>query len=65
MPGSSVAEFYFIVAMMILILIFSFAACYFFVRQYRSEMREKRERAAKSEADRESERSAARADGNA
>lgn len=29
--------------MMVLILIFSFAACYIFFRQYRREMREKRE----------------------
>lgn len=49
MPRSSVAEAYFIVAMMIMILVFAFAASYFFVRQYRREMREKRERAAKSE----------------
>lgn len=45
MPGSDRAEFYFIAAMMVLILILSFAAVYFFVRQYKKEMREKSARA--------------------
>ena len=41
MPGAERAEIYFIVAMMVLILIVSFSAVYFFVKQYRKEMREK------------------------
>lgn len=45
MPGSERAEVYFIVAMMVLILIMSFAAVYFFVRQYKKEMRDKNVRA--------------------
>ena len=44
MPGYEVAEIYFIAAMMILILIVSFAAVYFFFKTYKKEMREKRER---------------------
>jgi len=44
MPGSERAEIYFIAAMMVLILIGSFAAVFFFVRQYKKEMREKAER---------------------
>ena len=44
MPGSDRAEFYFIAAMMVLILILSFAAVYFFVRQYKKEMRDKKSR---------------------
>ena len=42
MPGAERAEIYFIAAMMVLILILSFAAVYIFVRQYKKEMREKR-----------------------
>lgn len=38
------AEVYFIAAMMMLILVISFVAVYFFVRQYRKEMKEKAER---------------------
>jgi hypothetical protein len=41
MPGSERAEIYFIAAMMVLILILSFGSVYFFVRQYKKEMREK------------------------
>lgn len=41
MPGAERAEIYFIAAMMILILILSFASVYFFVRQYKKEMRDK------------------------
>jgi hypothetical protein len=44
MPGSGTAEIYFVTAMMILILIISFATVYFFFRQYKKEMRSKRER---------------------
>ena len=45
MPGAERAEIYFISAMMVLILILSFAAVYFFMKTYRKEMREKKERA--------------------
>ena len=45
MPGAERAEIYFIAAMMVLILILSFAAVYFFVRQYKKEMRDKKSRA--------------------
>ncbi len=41
MPGSERAEIYFIAAMMILILIVSFVAIYFFVKTYRKEMHER------------------------
>ena len=41
MPGAERAEIYFIAAMMVLILILSFASVYFFVRQYKKEMRDK------------------------
>ena len=44
MPGADRAEVYFIVAMMVLILILSFSAVFFFVRQYRKEMRDKEAR---------------------
>lgn len=44
MPGAERAEIYFISAMMILILILSVSAVYFFVRQYKKEMREKEAR---------------------
>ena len=44
MPGADRAEIYFIAAMMVLILILSFAAVYFFVKTYKKEMRDKRER---------------------
>lgn len=42
MPGTERAEIYFIGAMMVLILVLSFASVYFFVRQYKKEMRERR-----------------------
>jgi len=48
MPGSARAEIYFIAAMMILILVGSGAAMYFFFKQYNKEMREKAERKAKA-----------------
>ncbi len=44
MPGAERAEIYFIAAMMLLILILSFAAVYFFVKQYKKEMRDKNAR---------------------
>ena len=44
MPGSGMAEFIFIAAMMVLILVISFAAVVFFVKTYRKEMSEKEER---------------------
>ena len=58
MPGSAKAEVIFIAAMMILILIISFTAVFFFARQY------KRERAAKAEnaVKRESEKAEAKKD---
>lgn len=37
MPNAGTAEIYFIAAMMILILVISFAAVYFFFRQYKLE----------------------------
>ena len=45
MPGAGRAEVYFIAAMMVLILILSFSAVYFFAKQYKKEMRAKRARA--------------------
>jgi cbb3-type cytochrome oxidase subunit 3 len=42
---SAEAEVYFIAAMMVLILVISFVAVYFFVRQYRKEMRGRAEAA--------------------
>ena len=45
MPDAMRAEIYFIGSMMVLILIVSSCATYFFVKQYRREMREKRARA--------------------
>jgi len=44
MPGAERAEIYFIAAMMVLILILSFAAVYFFIKQYKKEMRERKVR---------------------
>ncbi len=44
MPGAADAELYFIGAMMVLILVISFVAVFFFVRQYKKEMAEKAER---------------------
>lgn len=43
MPGSATAEILFIGAMMILILIIAIASVYFFMRQYKKEMRAKAE----------------------
>lgn len=51
MPGTERAEVYFIVAMMVLILILSFAAVFFFVRQYKKEMAEKQSRDSKKSND--------------
>ncbi|HEY2847620.1 MAG TPA: hypothetical protein VGI80_07360 [Pyrinomonadaceae bacterium] len=53
MPGASRAEFYFITAMMFLIVVLCVVAVYFFIKTYKKEMREKAERLAnksKSEA---------------
>ena len=47
MPGAERAEIYFIVAMMVLILIISFVAVYFFVKQYRKEMHDREVRKTK------------------
>jgi preprotein translocase subunit YajC len=41
MPGAERAEIYFIAAMMVLILLISFASVYFFFRQYRKEMKQR------------------------
>lgn len=57
MPGSGIAEVYFIAAMMILIMILSVSAVYIFIRTYKKEMREKAERLARKTA--ESEKKAA------
>jgi uncharacterized protein YpmB len=51
MPGAERAEIYFIAAMMVLILILSFASVYFFIRQYKKEMRDKKSRAEKKAAE--------------
>jgi len=51
MPGSAKAEVIFIAAMMILILIISFTAVFFFARQYKREMAAKAENAAKRESE--------------
>ena len=51
MPGAERAEIYFISAMMVLILILSFAAVYFFMKTYRKEMRERKERAERKNAE--------------
>lgn len=44
MPGSGTAELIFIAAMMVLILVVSFAAVFFFAKTYRKEMAEKKAR---------------------
>lgn len=44
MPGTGRAEVYFVAGMMVLILIMSAVAVYFFVKTYKKEMREKDER---------------------
>ncbi len=41
MPGTERAEFYFIAAMMVLILVISAVAVYFFFKTYAKEMKEK------------------------
>lgn len=41
MPGSVSAEVIFITAMMVLILVVSFASVYFFFKTYKKEMKEK------------------------
>jgi uncharacterized protein YpmB len=51
MPGAERAEIYFISAMMVLILIISFAAVYAFMKQYKKEMRQRKERAERKAAD--------------
>jgi cbb3-type cytochrome oxidase subunit 3 len=51
MPGAERAELYFIAAMMVLILIVCFVACYFFFKTYRKEMREREERLAQKRAE--------------
>lgn len=51
MPGADRAEIYFITAMMVLILILSFAAVYFFIKTYKKEMRDKRERESRKSAE--------------
>jgi hypothetical protein len=50
MPGSGIAEVYFIAAMMILIMILSVSAVYIFFHTYKKEMREKAERLARKTA---------------
>ncbi|MGB7068086.1 MAG: hypothetical protein WBD22_01195 [Pyrinomonadaceae bacterium] len=55
MPGSWLAEIYFIAAMMVLILVISTAAVYFFFKTYKKEMREKTERSAIKETNSNSE----------
>ena len=44
MPGSRMAELIFVAAMMVLILVISFAAVFFFMKTYRKEMAEKEDR---------------------
>lgn len=53
MPGAATAEIYFIATMMVLILIVSGVAIFFFAKTYRKEMAEKREREAKKAAEKE------------
>lgn len=55
MPGAERAEIYFIAAMMLLILILSFAAVYFFVRQYKREMGDKKTRSKQPKVKRQNE----------
>ncbi len=49
MWGTDRTELYFIGAMLVLILIGSFVAVYFFVKQYRKEMREREARKLRKE----------------
>ena len=51
MPGSGTAEIIFIAAMMVLILVISFGAVFFFMKTYRKEMAEREERRATKEAE--------------
>ena len=51
MPGADRAEIYFIAAMMVLILILSVTAVYLFMKQYKKEMRQKKERAERKAAE--------------
>jgi preprotein translocase subunit YajC len=44
MPGAGRAEFYFITAMMFLIVVLCVGAVYFFIKTYKKEMKEKAER---------------------
>ena len=53
MPVTERAEIYFIAGMMVLILVLSFAAVYFFAKQYRKEMREKEARRQQKELEKE------------
>jgi Na+/H+ antiporter NhaD/arsenite permease-like protein len=53
MPVASRAEFYFIAAMMFLILVLCTAAVYLFFKTYKKEMREKQERIEREKAARE------------
>ena len=48
MPGASRAEFYFITAMMFLIVVLCVAACYAFIKTYKKEMRQRAEREEKA-----------------
>lgn len=50
MPGSATAEVYFIIAMMMLSLVISVTAVYFFARTYRREQLEKEARKRAAEA---------------
>lgn len=45
MPGSGLAEIYFIAAMMVLILVICAVAVFFFFKTYKKEMREKEKNA--------------------
>lgn len=56
MPGSSLSEVYFIVAMMILIFILCGVSVYFFVRTYNKEMKEREERIVRKNAEIETQR---------
>ena len=51
MPGVARAEIYFIAAMFILIAVICTVAVYFFFRTYKSEMKQKREKLAKKQAE--------------
>lgn len=55
MPGTGRSEVYFVAGMMVVILIMSVAAVYFFVKTYKKEMREK-DLAKKAKAERQSDK---------